>query len=72
MPLIKYKNLKKIEINSNKIKNISNLIEFIGNFSQLEKINMKYNSIDLNNLNNIKIINSIKTEGKVKLFIKTF
>ena len=72
MPLIKYKNLKKIEINSNKIKNISNLIEFIGNFSQLEKINMKYNSIDLNDLNNIKIINSIKTEGKVKLFITTF
>ena len=69
MPLTKYKNLRKIEMNSNKINNISNLIKFIQQFKILEKIDLKYNYIDLNDLNNIKIINSIKNEGKVKLFI---
>jgi len=69
MPLIKYKNLKKIDLGENKISNIDHLINFIKELKNLQKISIKYNLIDLNDIKNNKILNYIIKELKVKLLI---
>ena len=69
MPLIKYKNLKKIDLGENKINNIDHLINFIKELKNLQKISIKYNLIDLNDIKNYKILNYIIKELKVKLLI---
>ena len=55
-PLCKYKTLEFINIRRNCIKNIDNLISFIGEFKQLKKIDIKFNEIDFNDNKNENII----------------
>ena len=66
-PLVKYKNLEKIELRENLINNIDNLRQFCDNFKYLKELNLKDNKID-NNEKNKKIIELIEKE-KQKLNI---
>ena len=59
-PLCKYKTLEYINIRRNRIRNIANLISFIGEFKQLKKIDIKFNEIDFNDTRNENIISEIK------------
>ena len=55
-PLGKYKTLEIINIRRNYIKNIDNLIPFIGEFKGLKKLDISYNNIDFKDNKNIFII----------------
>ena len=59
-PLCKYKTLEYIILRRNRIRNIDNLISFIGEFKQLKKIDIKFNEIDFNDTRNENIISEIK------------
>jgi len=59
-PLCKYKTLEYIILRRNRIRNIANLISFIGEFKQLKKIDIKFNEIDFNDFRNENIISEIK------------
>ena len=65
-PLVKYKNLNRIELNNNKINNINNLYIFVNSFVGFKKISIKGNTFKLNEDNN-KILEFIKKEGKIKI-----
>ena len=62
-PLIKFKNLKKINLKGNRINNIEKLVDFVKHFAQLKLINFEENNIDKNNQINSKIIENAILEG---------
>ena len=66
-PLIKFTNIKIIQINNNKIKDINNLKNFVNELKQLKKLSIKGNKLEKKNDN---IINEIKKEGKIKIYYK--
>ena len=66
-PLIKFTNIKIIQINNNEIKDINNLKNFVNELKQLKKLNIKENKLDKKNDN---ILREIKKEGKIKIFYK--
>ena len=58
---LKYKeNITNINLKGNKIKNIDNILDFISNFPSLKRINLSENKINLEDLNNQKIIEEAK------------
>ena len=71
--LKKFKKLKVINLQKNKIKNISNLNEFLKEFPNIEKVNLINNNIDLDDIENEKIINKAKkhrnsSNDKIQIF----
>ena len=67
--LNKYKKLKKIDIKDNYISDITNLDNFVKSLIYLEELYMTGNDIDINDKTNKNIINSIKKENKIILYI---
>ena len=59
-PLIKYKNLKIIEMRENFIENIDELESFIKNLPKLKQFNILKNSINMNLEKNKKIMKAVK------------
>ena len=72
--LMKFNNLKRIEINNNCIKDISKLNDFVKAFKDLKILNIKRNYIDfeLNDKKYKDILESIKNENKIKIIYKDF
>ena len=66
-PLIKFTNIKIIQINNNEIKDINNLKNFVNELKQLKKLSIKGNKLEKKNDN---ILREIKKEGKIKIFYK--
>ena len=68
-----FKKLKVINLQKNKIKNISNLCEFLKEFPYIEKVIFINNNIDLDDFENEKIINKAKkhrnsSNDKIQIF----
>ena len=68
-PLKKYTKLKKIDLRDNYISDITNLETFVDCLSDLKELNLTGNDIDINNKKNKDIINSIKSQNKIILYI---
>ena len=67
IPLIKFKTLKIIELENNKIENIDNLDTLLGKLLFLEKINLKGNKRINKKKNNQSFINSLEKHIKIQL-----
>ena len=68
-----YKELKKINLKKNKISDISNLNEFLNEFPNIEKMVLIDNNIDVDDIENEKIINKAKkhrnsSNDKIQIF----
>ena len=68
-----YKRLKKINLKKNKISDISNLNEFLNEFPNIEKMVLIDNNIDVDDIENEKIINKAKkhrnsSNDKIQIF----
>jgi Leucine-rich repeat (LRR) protein len=61
--LVKFKNLKIINLKDNKIKDISKLDEFVKEFTELKRIIISKNKIDTKDEKNIKIIENIRNRN---------
>ena len=70
--LMKFKNLKRIELKNNSIKDISYLNDFIKEFKDLKKLNIKENNFDLNDKKNKEILESIKNRNEIKIIYDNF
>ena len=55
--------IEDINLKGNRIKNIDNLLFFVEQFPSLKKLNLTYNPIDLESLENLKIIQKIKEKN---------
>ena len=62
MLLIKFKKLKRIELERNNIDNIDNLDHFISELKYLEKLNLKGNKIDSDDKRIIKSLDALRKE----------
>ena len=70
MLLIKFRNLKRIELERNNIENIDNLDHFVSELKYLEKLNLKGNKIDSNDKRIIKSLDALRKEfAKMQLLV---